>query len=157
MHCAEFRRHLEALIDGTLDGSIRRDLAEHMLACHACARLAEDDGFWSGAVRRALEHRAPADLRDAILADGLGTAPAGTRRRTWGAIARHVWRELTWKTWAEAAAVAGVVVVAVTLYTGRDHAPRAFDLPGPVTVIASPSAADDSTGEGSLYLTVRLF
>lgn len=157
MRCADFRRHLENLASGDLDDDARRELALHMIDCAECARLAEDEEFWLGAVRRALHHEAPADLRAAILADGAAPVHSGGRRGLWGAIARHVWQGMTWRVWARSVALAAAVYVAVTWYTGRDDAPAAFDRPGPVTVIASPAADGELVGDGTLYLTDRLF
>jgi len=157
MRCTDFRRHLESLAGGSLDHATRRELALHMVSCDACASLVEDEEFWGSAVQRALDHKAPADLRAAILADDPAAAHPGGRRGLWTAIARYVWRDLTWRTWAEVLAVTAVVMVAVTWYTGRDDAPAAFDRPGPVTMIASPVVDGDLAGDGSLYLTDRLF
>ncbi|MCP4573584.1 MAG: hypothetical protein GY838_14595 [bacterium] len=157
MRCADFHRQLPSLLDGSVDGATRRELGLHMVECPECAALAESDDFWTDTVSRALNHKAPADLRAAILADDPAAAHPGGRRGLWTDIARYVWRDLTWRTWVEVLAVTAVVMVAVTWYTGRDATPPPFGRSGPVTMISAPGADRQVDSTGTLYLTDRLY
>lgn len=157
MRCAEFRELLPGLLDNSLDGKTRRELALHMTTCDECAALVENDDFWLGAVQKALDHKAPEDLRRAILADESPHATAGDRRRLWGAIARYVVNDMTWRTWAEAVALVAVVTVAVSWWTGRQEDPPAlFREPGPVVRVGSTPDAARVDADGSFFLTDRL-
>ena len=158
MRCDEFRELMPRLMGNKLDGKTRRELGLHMAACDECAALVENEDTWLGVMQQALDHKAPADLRRAILADGAPNATAGDRRRLWSAIARYVVNDMTWRTWAEAVALVAVVTVAVNWWTGRpEGTPALFSEPGPVVRVGTAPDAARVDADGSFFLTDRLF
>ena len=100
MTCDEARKEIDALLDGELDGTAVRD---HVSACPACARVADERRVLSAALSRSFEHAlegvepAPEDRRRVV--ERLTAEPA-RRARFVGALA--------------AAAVIGLAVGLVT-------------------------------------------
>ena len=120
MHCHEFHEVMRSFIDGEVDGKTRREVARHLVACHDCAQLIEDDSYWDKTILSYLDHEVPEGLRDSILGDlahvqidGASLNDLGWRQQlgiAWWAIRRDLSRP---RGMLQVATVSVVLILAV--------------------------------------------
>lgn len=172
MRCDECRALLQGLIDGDLDGRIRRELGRHLAGCAECAALIERERFWDEALLRHLDHELPPDLRDEILGDlaDVSVRTPDTVPRLDRLDRRSQWRLVWWslkRDFTEPAgllltvAVAAAVLVLALWWSDRNRAEPPFTQAGPIvrTVPTERQVESDTYEEpptGSLTLSGRL-
>lgn len=72
MNCFEFKKHMDDLIDGKIDDSIRQDMEEHIGSCASCRHEYESTKFIIGSLRQdascaRLTDKQRKDIKEAIL------------------------------------------------------------------------------------------
>jgi anti-sigma factor RsiW len=131
MNCEDCRTRLDDYVDGTLSAADRADVQEHLLACAACAVLAQDFGAIRAAARR-LERHAPPPQVWTRLAAALETE----RDRRLSYVGRIFGSGTGWQPLA-AAALLLVVIGGMSWMVWRQ-----LPTTGPTTQQATAPAAD---------------
>jgi Putative zinc-finger len=132
MNCDAYRDRIDELVDGTLDGTARRELDAHLLTCAECRALAED----LLAIRRAASHLPPLTPPDRIwqqIAPRVAAPVAAAPRTT------PNWRERLAVPLAIAAVLLAAVAITSVMRQWRN----------PSVPSQTPSAAATAAAPGS--------